>query len=423
MIKLKKITVVKFLALLLVILFIQGDLSVFCANESYQDRFLQARAEYVSGRFTAAIDILERIHRIGLLKGDLGETDKEFLSRVHLLLGAAYEQNDNVTEARDNYELAKKYAASPVVEGIDFEGLVEYQRIILNKDIPPRIVSKNVIEKSAVKKRKKFPWLLVAGGSIALAVILVLILKKKNGGSGIDPNYDTQTLGFEWVSIPAGQFQMGDNFNEGLENEWPVHTVTLDEYRISKYEVTFAQYDAFCQDTNRVLPDDKGWGRDNMPVFYVTWYDAEAFCNWLSEKTGKNIHLPTEAQWEKAARGTDQRRYPWGNSTPDCELTNFTGCAGQTLPVGTHPQGGSFYGVHDMAGNVSEFVNDWYAGNYYSTSPADNPQGPEEGVLKVHRGASWINSAYSLRSSSRFAHDPLEKASYIGFRICWEVNQ
>lgn len=420
MIKLKRILTVKFLALLLAFLFLSGDMAVFCEDESYPDRLAQARLAYISGDYAKAIDILERIHRVGRLKGDLGEKDGDFLSRVHVLLAASYEQSDRIVEARQNYEQANRYADRPMIEGVDFEGLVEYQRIVLKRDIPPREVATGVIEHESVKKPKKFPWLLVAGGTVALAVILYLILKKKNG-EDIDPDYDTQTLGFEWISIPAGEFQMGDNFNEGQGNEIPVHTVYLDEYRVSKHEVTFEQYDVFCRETNRVIPDDRGWGRENMPVFYINWYDAEAFCAWLAEKTGKNIHLPTEAQWEKAARGTDQRRYPWGNSSPDCSLANFTGCAGQTLPVGTHPAGVSFYGVHDMAGNVGEFVSDWYDGGYYSSSPSHNPQGPEEGVVKIYRGGSWISTAYTLRSAFRAGHDPVEKTSYIGFRICWDA--
>lgn len=404
---------------MLVFMFLPGDVSVFSENETYQDRFVQARAEYISGNFSGAIDILERIHRIGRLKGDLGEKDNEFLSRVHLLLAAAYEQTLSIPEARDNYALAKKYAERPLIEGIDLEGLVEYQRIILNKELPPGKVVKSVIEKGAIKKKKKFPWLLVAGGVIAMAVVLYLIVKKKKGDD-IDPNYDTQTLGFEWVNIPSGEFLMGDNFDEGKDSEKPVHSVYLDEYRISKFEVTFEQYDVFCQDTNRAKPDDRGWGREKMPVFYVDWYDADAFCLWLSEKTGKNIHLPTEAQWEKAARGTDQRRYPWGNSSPDCGMANFTGCVNQTIAVGSYLQGVSFYGVHDMAGNVAEFVRDWYDSLYYSVSPTQNPQGPEEGIYKGYRGGGWINTVYNLRSALRGAFDPVENSSFIGFRICWE---
>ena len=116
----------------------------------------------------------------------------------------------------------------------------------------------------------------------------------------------TKTLeesGIEWIRIPAGEFRMGDNFNEGDSDELPVHTVNLDEYYISKYEITFEQYDRFCNETGGVKPSDNGWGRYKKPAINVSWKDVQAFCEWLSERTGQNIHLPYEAQWEKAARG------------------------------------------------------------------------------------------------------------------------
>ncbi|MCK4835801.1 MAG: SUMF1/EgtB/PvdO family nonheme iron enzyme [Candidatus Aminicenantes bacterium] len=419
MIKLKRILLFKCLAVLLVFIFIQGDLSIYGEKETYKERFLRAKEDYIAGEYKSAIDTLERIHRIGRLKGDLKEDNNEFLSQVHLLLAACYEQSEKFIEARENYLKALEYSDNPAIQGIDFRFLIEYQRLILKKDIPQKL-DQRVIEKEDKKKKKKFPWLLVAGAVAVIAVALVLILKKKNDESSTDPNFDTTTLGIEWVNVPAGEFQMGDNFNEGMDNERPVHTVYLDEYRISKYEVTFDQYDLFCEETQRSKPDDRGWGRENRPVIYVSWYDAEAFCIWLAEKTGKNIHLPTEAQWEKAARGSDQRRYPWGNSAPDCSLANFTGCASQTLPVGTHTAGVSPYGVHDMAGNVGEFAQDWYMSEYYSSSPTNNPQGPDEGVMKINRGGGWINAADRLRCAVRATNDPFEKYSYIGFRICWE---
>ena len=118
-----------------------------------------------------------------------------------------------------------------------------------------------------------------------------------------DPDYDTNTLDIEWIDIPAGEFQMGNNSNDGSDDERPVQPVYLDAYKISKYEVTFKIYDRYCEETNAAKPNDMGWGRGNRPVINVTWDEAQEFCTWLSQKTGKNIHLPTEAQWEKAARG------------------------------------------------------------------------------------------------------------------------
>jgi formylglycine-generating enzyme required for sulfatase activity len=221
----------------------------------------------------------------------------------------------------------------------------------------------------------------------------------------------------EWINIPAGNFQMGDNFGEGYGNEIPVHTVYLDAYKISKYEVTFDQYDAFCDATGRRKPIDYGWGRGNRPVMDVSWLDAKAFCDWMSQKTGKNIHLPTEAQWEKAARGTDQRRYPWGNTSPTCGNVNYNYCQVKTMPVGSYPSGVSFYGVHDMAGNVYEWCADWYSSSYYSISPGSNPSGPPGGFYKVLRGGYFLSDAENLRAARRHLAPPYDRSNGIGFHL------
>lgn len=352
------------------------------------------------------------------MKGDLKPEDEDFLARVYLLLAAAYEGKGDFTEARNYYKKVKQYKQLPEISGIDFSGLIEYQRIILDQELPPREDEKKVLEKVTNKKKKKFPWVLVTGIAIVAIAAVFLLLKKKQDQS-MDPNYDTDVLGIEWIDIPAGEFLMGDNFNEGYDNELPVHTVYLDAYRVSKYEITFEQYDRFCEETGRVLKDDRGWGRGNMPIIYVSWDEAEAFCGWLADKTGKEIELLTEAQWEKAARGTDQRKYPWGNEAPDCTKVNFAGCLSQTAPVGSYPSGVSFYGIHDMAGNVGEWCFDWYMADYYSTTPLENPTGPETGVLKITRGGSWVNSITRIRSACRLTEDPVEPAAYVGFRICW----
>lgn len=227
--------------------------------------------------------------------------------------------------------------------------------------------------------------------------------------------------GIEWIKIPAGEFKMGDNFKEGYPHERPVHEVYLDEYYISKYEVTFDQYDKFCEETGRTKADDRGFGRVSRPVIRVSWEDGKAFCDWLSQKTGKNIHLPTEAQWEKAARGTDQRRYPWGNFAPKCNLANYQDCGlNKTQPVGSYPAGVSPYGVHDMSGNVWEYCQDWFSENYYSISPRNNPQGPSSGVKRVLRGGGWMDISSFLRSASRHYTRLSYPEDHKGIRLCYE---
>jgi formylglycine-generating enzyme required for sulfatase activity len=267
-------------------------------------------------------------------------------------------------------------------------------------------------------------------------VALLLLKKKKpsddDSTAEVDPDYDTRELGIHWVRIPAGEFIMGDNFNEGDDDERPVHPVYLDEYYISRYEITYEQFDKFCRETGRSLPQDEGWGRGNRPVIMVTWDSACSFCTWLSHKTGKDIHLPTEAQWEKAARGTDQPCYPWGNTEPNCSLTNYC-CKDRTDPVGSHPSGVSPYGVHNMAGNVTEWCSDCYESDFYYFSPYRNPQGPTSITFcttRVVRGGSWdCNSDLTARSADRgeryyevtYAH-PIVVYNDVGFRVVMETN-
>lgn len=279
------------------------------------------------------------------------------------------------------------------------------------------------------KIKKKFPWLFVLVGAAATGIVIALLAKKKRDSKipdwqytgSVEPNYDVSVMGIDWVKIPAGEFQMGDNFSAGPSYSHPVHAVYLDEYYISKFEVTFAQYEKFCQDRGWNIPDDEGDGKGNRPVIHVNSHAARAFCRWLSQKTGKNIHLPTEAQWEKAARGTDQRRFPWGNAPLDPSLLNYEGSnLGKTMPVGSYPAGVSPYGVHDMAGNVHEICQDYYDPNYYAYSPYRNPLGPASGTHVVTRGGSTGPHIFALNSYGRMRMAPYRDFCDVGFRVVWE---
>lgn len=186
------------------------------------------------------------------------------------------------------------------------------------------------------------------------------------------------------ITIPAGQFIMGSK--TGDTEEQPVHKVYLDSYEIGQYEVTVAQYRAFCTATGRQMPKAPTWGwKEYHPIVNVTWSDAQAYCQWAGGR------LPTEAEWEKAARGTDGRKYPWGNSWDKSRCANAYLGLTSTVPVGIYPEGASPYGCMDMAGNAWEWCADWYGADYYQTSPSRNPTGPAAGDYRVMRGGCWYS--------------------------------
>ncbi|MCP5102650.1 MAG: formylglycine-generating enzyme family protein [bacterium] len=400
--------------------------------------FRWAKKHYLEGKYRETVRKLEVL--LTYLDGENGSEAqppevKRLRGRIYLLLGAAKEKLGKIVAARKTYMLAKRLIGKPKelpeIEELDFGQLVEYQRIIMDNTKP---MMDRVIEREARRPKKKrvSPTLVIAGLVVVTILLAVFVKKKKRPDSpfyAVDSNYDTRELGIHWVEIPGTLFMMGDNFNEGELDEQPVHPVSLDTYHISKYEITFNQYDAFCLQTGKSLPPDEGWGRGKRPVINVSRQDAADFCVWLSQRTGKTIRLPTEAQWEMAARGTDRRRYPWGNATPNCSFTNYC-CSKQTDPVGSYPAGVSPYGVHDMGGNVVEWCRDWYDSTYYAVSPSKNPLGPGTGTTnsRVVRGGSWnCNGVMSIRAADRGSiyasvttTNPYAKFNDLGFRIVLE---
>jgi formylglycine-generating enzyme required for sulfatase activity len=376
-----------------------------------EDILAKARLLIEQGNLDGAIEELyEVIEQLKLIV-----SQKKKLAEAHYLLARVYKIAQMENECKIHLKRAFEVFFNFTIAEPDPE-LLE-----MVKQVKAEIEKEKVIV-GPVKKKKKFPVLLVLGGAVVVAAVVLLLGKKESSTSPPDDesNYDTVTLGIQWIDIPAGEFLMGDNFNDQHSwiDEQPVHTVSLAAYKISKYEVTLDQYDRFCDDTGRNKPGDEGWGRGDRPVINVTWEDANDFCSWLSGKTGKNIHLPTEAQWEKAARGTDQGKYPWGNTPPSCDLTNYNHCENRTMPVGSKPSGVSPYGVHDMAGNVWEWCSDWYDADYYSTSPRDNPPGPSSGTQRVHRGGCWVSVTEHIRAFNRDGTLPSNANNLTGFRIC-----
>lgn len=217
--------------------------------------------------------------------------------------------------------------------------------------------------------------------------------------------------GSEMILIPAGEFTMGSN--DGEASEKPAHKVYLDTYEIGKYEVTVAQYRKFCRATGRAMPvEAPPWGwKDDHPIVNVSWFDAEAYCKWAGGR------LPTEAEWEKAARGTEGRTYPWGNTWDKNKCANYGLGLKSTAAVGSYPSGASPYGCMDMAGNVWEWSADWHGEHYYSASPARNPKGPGSGKYRVLRGGSFYNSDSNNRCAFRLTDYPYDYYFTNGFRL------
>jgi formylglycine-generating enzyme required for sulfatase activity len=209
------------------------------------------------------------------------------------------------------------------------------------------------------------------------------------------------------VTIPAGEFLMGNPEGKGRADEWPQRTVYLDAFAIDQVEVTNERYMAFVTTTgHRNPPNPYGTGPllsakgiEQLPVVQTTWYDAKAYCSWAKKR------LPTEAEWEKAARGPDSRLFPWGNEPATANRANFDReWEDETTlyPVGSLPDGDSPYGVKDMAGNAREWVSDWYDPDYYKRAPDRNPQGPDKkGVVRSIRGGSWHSPVADITTSAR----------------------
>ncbi|HMS83002.1 MAG TPA: formylglycine-generating enzyme family protein [Nitrospira sp.] len=237
----------------------------------------------------------------------------------------------------------------------------------------------------------------------AVAAILVFVQSLAVEASSLSKEGDLVPM----VTIPDGEFLMGSTEGKGRTDERPQRSVYLDAFLIDQVEVTNQRYMEFVKATgHRPPPNPYGSGPlqsiktiEQLPVVQTTWYDAKAYCSWVKKR------LPTEAEWEKAARGTDGRLYPWGNEPPTAKRSNFDREweEEKTLqPVGSLPDGDSPYGVKDMAGNAREWVADWYDAEYYKSAPLHNPIGPDKkGVVRSIRGGSWHSPAADITTVAR----------------------
>ena len=239
------------------------------------------------------------------------------------------------------------------------------------------------------------------------------------------------SLGNQMLFIPSATFQMGSEAPDSTPNERPLTRVTLTRFYISRFPVTNADYEAFDPSHVRKRPPGSG---DRHPAVYVSSLDAIKFCQWLSTRERKKYRLPTEAEWEYAARGKDGRKYPWGNYDGRGDLGNFADRNTvfpwsdheiddgfpESSPVGSFPLGASPFGIEDMAGNVWEWCLDYVEG--YRGVPRVNPRGPTSGSKRVHRGGTWKSRFHNLRTTARGANAPNFSCNDIGFRVACECD-
>ena len=234
--------------------------------------------------------------------------------------------------------------------------------------------------------------------------------------------------GPEMIVVPTGKFRMGDIQGKHGKNEQPVHEVHIARrFAMSRYEITFDQYDDFAKATGRDLPDDEGWGRGRQPVIHVSWNDAVAYAKWLFQQTGKHYRLPTEAEWEYAARAGTETVYWWGNEVQQGSA-NCRGCGSrwdgkQAAPVGSFKS--NQFGLYDTAGNVAERVQDCWHENYEGAptegSAWEEKNGGDCG-RRVIRGGAWVKAHDLARSSHRFSNRPTRSSRALGFRLVREIE-
>ena len=270
-------------------------------------------------------------------------------------------------------------------------------------------------------------------GYVVILMVLMIftscaILRKPNN------NYTEKTnnIDIEMVEVKGGSFEMGcdEQRRECEEDDLPVHRVYLNDFYIGKYEVTFKQYDLFCESTEREKPDDNNWERNNRPVINVNWLDATAFCEWLSKVCGKNYRLPTEAEWEYAAKGgiksksflyagsNDIDEVAW-SSVDSIQQTNHIEDFSRTQEVGSKQP--NELNIFDMSGNVWEWCTDGYDKDFYQHSPLSNPKGT--GLTAVCRGGSWYNPArYSITTNRDYDSRDV-KDNDLGFRVVCSIEK
>jgi formylglycine-generating enzyme required for sulfatase activity len=362
-------------------------------------------------------------------------TTNQAEDKARLEVEEAHARRDTEEKAKKEKEVQDKKALE------EFEQILAKEKARQEREARERKAAKEKALKKAQRRQFKFNIRTFALGISLLCFFIAGIgiynlIKNWLGASSpvsTAPFTPTPPVGSTWtrpadgmvmVYVLEGDFTMGSNTNDV---EKPIHTVYLDAFWIDQTEVTNKMY-ALCVAAGKCNPpsDSSSYTRsnyygnseyDDYPVIYVSWNDASAYCAWAGSDV-YGVRLPTEAEWEKAARGTDGRTYPWGEGI-DCQKANYNGsCVGDTSLVGSYESGKSPYGVYDLAGNVWEWVADWYSANYYSTlrDGVHNPTGPASGDYRVLRGGSWLSYVNFARSAFRYGSDPTYSGNYFGFR-------
>ncbi|MGO8787910.1 MAG: formylglycine-generating enzyme family protein [Terriglobia bacterium] len=222
------------------------------------------------------------------------------------------------------------------------------------------------------------------------------------------------------VVVPAGDFLMG--CGQGRDEERPIHRVWVDAFEMAIYQVRNRDFDVFMQATGHPAPPNwglAGFDDPDHPVVAVSWFEAQKYCQWLGGVTGRNYRLPTEAEWERAARGgTEGRPYPWGDEPPQARAEYRQRWGGEVpgpVPVGR--SAANNYGIYDLCENVHEWCADWYQPDYYAVSPTQNPSGPASGERRASRGGSWRHHVKVSRVAARSSIPPAFQYADYGFRV------
>jgi formylglycine-generating enzyme required for sulfatase activity len=355
----------------------------------YIDFFPKNRLDWAYRRLVGSLQM--RVDNLGLNLKEYEKAEREKIDR---------ESAEKAARVHAELEKAKKDA----------------EKKLATRQYYERLKTDHETAKKLVRDR-----LLALGGIILLGLLfwgVGALFDREPAAPGIGSTKVSKKDGMVMVFVPAGEFMMGSN--NGDSDEIPVHQVYLDAFWIDQTEVTNAMYAKCVSDSGCTPPlSSRSSSRNSYygnsefndyPVVYVNWNQANAYCEWAGRS------LPTEAQWEKAARGTDGRTYPWGEGI-NCDNANYVSggsCVGDTSKVRSYESGKSPYGAYDMAGNVWEWVNDWYSETYYQSSPSSNPTGPVSGKYRMFRGGSWLSN--DVRSANRGLVPPEFFVEDFGFR-------